>query len=142
MSEQANELDGWPMPKHGSFCWTEIASTGAEKCQAFYSSVFGWKFKEGGSAADGEMEYREFMTGDENPVGGLYELDPKWFGNDPPPPHFMVYIAVDDIDENARLAAELGAKIHRGPMDIPNVGRMCIIEDPTGAMFCTFQMKK
>ena len=141
MSEQAGEMAVWSMPKRGSFCWTEIASTDAEKCQAFYSSVFGWKFHRGGPAADGEMDYREFATVGDNPVGGLYELDPKWFGGNAPPPHFMVYIAVDDIDENARQAAELGATIHKGPMDIPNVGRMCIIEDPTGAKFCTFQMK-
>jgi len=53
----------------------------------------------------------------------------------------MIYVAVDDVDENAKLAEELGAKIIRGPMDIPNVGRMAIIEDPTGAMIATFRMK-
>jgi hypothetical protein len=128
------------MPKEGSFCWTEIASSDADKCQEFYSAVFGWKFKTGDADA-GEMDYREFSTDGEDPVGGLYKLDPNWFGANPPPPHFMIYVAVDDIEENAKTATELGATIHKGPMDVPNVGRMCIIEDPTGAKFCTFQMK-
>jgi predicted enzyme related to lactoylglutathione lyase len=139
MSE--HEMAGWPMPKQGTFCWTEIASNDADKCQAFYSAVFGWKFKSGDAAGEGEMDYREFSSDDGNPVGGLYQMNPDWFGGNPPPPHFMTYVAVDDVDENARLATELGAKIDRGPMDIPNVGRMCMIEDPTGAKFCTFQMK-
>jgi len=141
MSEHASEMAGWPMPKEGTFCWTEIASNDAEKCKAFYTAVFGWAFKSGNAAAEGEMDYNEFSTGGDNPVGGLYQLNPDWFGGNPPPPHFMTYVAVDDVDANAKFATELGGKIVRGPMDIPNVGRMCMIEDPTGAKFCTFQMK-
>ena len=139
MAEQASEMAGMPTPKQGSFCWTEIASGDADKSQAFFETVFGWKIK-GGHAPDTGMDYREFSTdGGEIPVGGLYHINPDWFGGNPPPPHFMVYIAVDDVDENAKLAVELGGKIHKGPMDIPNVGRMCIIQDPAGAIFCTFR---
>ena len=141
MAEQASEMAGRPVPKHGTFCWTEIASNDADKCQAFYTEVFGWKFQGGADAAAPGMDYREFSTGGDDPVGGLYQIDPKWFGDDPPPPHFMIYVAVDDVDENAKQAVELGAKIIRGPMDVPNVGRICILADPTGAMFSTFRMK-
>ena len=140
MAEQASEMAGWPMPKQGAFVWTEIASNDADKCVDFYKNVFGWTFQDG-KADNSGMDYREFSTGDPNPVGGLYEINPEWFGGNPPPPHFMTYVAVDDVDENAKLAAELGATIIRGPMDIPNVGRMCIIQDPTGAMIATFRMK-
>ncbi len=139
MAEQASEMAGWPLPKQGQFVWTEIASNDADKCQAFYEVVFGWTFKGGGDKSG--VDYREFSTGDQNPVGGLFEINLDWFGGNPPPPHFMIYVAVDNVDENAKTAVELGGKIHKGPMDIPNVGRMCIIEDPTGAMFCTFRMK-
>lgn len=139
MAEQASEMAGMPVPTQGSFVWTEIASNDADKCKAFYNAVFGWKFQESSGAAG--MEYIEFSAGDGNPVGGMYQIDPAWFGGNPPPPHFMTYVAVDDVDENAKLATELGATIIRGPMDIPNVGRMCIIQDPTGAMIATFRMK-
>lgn len=140
MAEQANEMAGWAKPAEGTFCWTEIASTDADACQAFYEAVFGWKFK-GGDASPG-MDYREYTTGDgPAPAGGLYQINPEWFGGNPPPPHFMTYVAVDDVDANAQLANELGATIIRGPMDIPNVGRMAIIQDPTGAMIATFTMK-
>jgi len=140
MGEQASEMAGWALPRHGSFCWTEIASTDADKCTAFYNAVFGWEFK-GGDANNPGMDYREFTTGGDRPVGGLYQIDLAWFGDNPPPPHFMTYVAVDDVDENSKLAQELGATIIRGPMDIPNVGRICIIQDPTGAMISTFRMK-
>lgn len=139
MAQEASEMAGWPMPKHGTFCWTEIASNDAEKCKAFYSDVFGWEFQASKSEGAG-IEYNEFSTGGGHPAGGLYQIDPKWFGDDPPPPHFMIYVAVDDVDENAQLAEELGATLIKLPMDIPNVGRMCIIQDPTGAMIATFKM--
>ncbi len=139
MAEQASEMAGSPTPTQGSFVWTEIASNEAEKCRDFYNAVFGWKFQESNATQTG-MEYIEFSAGDANPVGGMYQIDPAWFGGNPPPPHFMTYVAVDDVDENAKLATELGATIIRRPMDIPNVGRMCIISDPTGAMIATFKM--
>lgn len=140
MAQEASEMAGWPLPKQGAFCWTEIATSDAAKCKAFYTDIFGWKFQDNAPAAGG-LDYSEFSTGGDVPVGGLYEISAEFFGGNPPPPHFMTYVAVDDVDENAALAVELGATIIRGPMDIPNVGRMAIIQDPTGAMIATFRMK-
>jgi predicted enzyme related to lactoylglutathione lyase len=105
----------------------------------FYTNVFGWTFKKS-EAGDG-MAYNEFSTSAGYPSGGLYNIDPKWFGDDPPPPHFMTYIAVDDVDMVTQRAGELGAAILREPMDIPGVGRMSVIKDPTGAVFATFKPK-
>ena len=138
MAQEASEMAAWPLPKEGTFVWTEIASNDANKCQAFYNAVFGWNFKSGNAATG--MDYREFTTGGDNPVGGLYQINPEWFGGNPPPPHFMIYVAVDDVDKNAELAKELGGKVHK-VLDVPNVGRMAIIEDPTGAMIATFRMQ-
>ena len=137
MAQEASEMAGWGSPQEGEFVWTEIASDDADKCQAFYESVFGWTFKRGNA---GGMDYREFTTGGDNPAGGLYQINPEWFGGNPPPPHFMIYVAVDDVDANAEKARELGGKVHK-VLDVPNVGRMAIIEDPTGAMIATFRMK-
>ncbi|HEV7701169.1 MAG TPA: VOC family protein [Pyrinomonadaceae bacterium] len=136
MAQEASEMAGWPTPSHGEFVWTEIACADADKAQAFYENVFGWTFKHG-NAAPG-MDYREFSTGSDKPVGGLYQIDPAWFGDNPPPAHWMIYVAVDDVDANAELAESLGATVHK-KMDIPNVGRMAIIQDPTGAMIATFK---
>lgn len=142
MSQEGTEMAGWAVPKHGTFCWTEIASTDAEKCKAFYSEVFGWKFAES-SASAGEFAYHEFSNGpDGTPIGGLYEIDPAFFGENPPPAHILTYVAVDNVDDNAKLAVELGGTIVRGPMDVPNVGRIAVLQDPTGAMFATFTMQE
>lgn len=142
MSQEASEMAGYAGPSHGEFCWTEIASTNAAKCKEFYSNVFGWTFKDS-DATEGAFAYHEFLTGGDYPAGGLYEITPEMCGEGEPlpPPHLMTYIGVDDVDENARLAVELGGTVIKQPMDIPNTGRFAIIQDPTGAIFATFKMQ-
>lgn len=49
------------------------------------------------------------------------------------PPHWAVYHAVDDVDARVAKCVELGATIVVPAMDVPNVGRMCLICDPQGA---------
>jgi uncharacterized protein len=138
MAQETGQMAG---PQPGSFCWTEIASSDAEKCKSFYSNVFGWKFQDSTAVADG-FAYHEFYPDGDYPSGGLYQISQEMFGEGPmPPPHFLTYVAVDDVDENAKLAVELGGKIIKEPMDIPNTGRFAIIQDPTGAMIATFKMK-
>lgn len=127
------------MPKHGQFCWTEIATDNLEACKTFYSEIFGWEFKQS-DATGMDMEYLEFGTNPRN-SGGLFQMKPEWYGGETPPPHYTVYVAVDDVDETARKAFDLGGTIVSPPMDIPNVGRMCAIKDPTGATFSIFKWK-
>lgn len=131
------------MPKHGDFCWTEIATNNLAACKSFYTNVFGWELKE--SKATGEnFEYQEFSaTQGGYPMGGMYELSPEMCGgNEPPPPHFMNYISVDNVDESTSKAFDLGGKIVSPPMDIPNVGRFAIIQDPTGATVALITLKE
>jgi predicted enzyme related to lactoylglutathione lyase len=55
------------------------------------------------------------------------------------PPHWAVYIAVDDVDARLAKCQELGANLLHGPMDIPTVGRMALVQDPQGATFWLFK---
>lgn len=121
------------MPKHGDFCWSEIAVSDLEKCKAFYANVFGWEFTKSENAGS-EMEYLEFSSSkEEQPDGALYQLDPAMFGGVAPPPHIAQYVSVDNVDESLEKAKLLGGSVVFGPYDIPNVGRMGVITDPTGA---------
>lgn len=141
MAQEASEMAAFEGPTHGEFCWTEIASSDAAKCKEFYSTVFGWKFQDSSASTD-DFAYHEYTTGGDVPAGGLYELKPGMFGEGVPipPSHFMTYVAVDDVDENAKLATTLGGTVVKEPDDIPNTGRFAILQDPTGAMICTFKM--
>ncbi len=131
MVEEAADYE--TMPKHGEFCWTEVAVTDLEKCKSFYSNVFGWEFAQS-KAVEGEMQYLEFSSaGTDTTDAAIYEMKAEMFGGQMPPPHIAVYVAVEDIDAAAEKAKSLGGSVIFGPENIPNVGRFAIIGDPAGA---------
>ncbi|HJX83427.1 MAG TPA: VOC family protein, partial [Candidatus Angelobacter sp.] len=58
------------------------------------------------------------------------------------PPHWNLYITVDNADQAAAKAAELGGKILQPAFDVMDAGRMAVVQDPTGATFMVWQPKK
>jgi predicted enzyme related to lactoylglutathione lyase len=116
-----------PIP-HGTICWAELASRDVEAAKKFYTELLGWKLT--GSQAAG-MNYTEIVVGD-NHIGGMYQLTDE-YGEADAPSHWISYVAVDDVDSAAKRTEELGGTVRVPPMDIPNVGRFCVINDPTGA---------
>jgi len=121
MSEQT-------MPVNGAFCWNELGTTNLDAAKNFYSELLGWKLRESNAVG---MVYNEIVVdGQERGVGGMFQMGTE-FGNTPS--HWMPYVAVDDVDAKATQVTELGGKVCVQPSDIPNIGRFCIITDPTGA---------
>ncbi|HEX8473146.1 MAG TPA: VOC family protein [Pyrinomonadaceae bacterium] len=118
---------------HGSFIWYELASTDSEASKKFYTELLGWKLKRGDVEG---MEYNEIMVGDK-PSGAIYQMGSE-YGN--APSHWMAYVAVDDVDASAKRVEELGGKVCIPPTDIPNVGRFCVINDPSGATLSLITM--
>jgi uncharacterized protein len=114
------------MPASGSFCWTELATTDLEAAQKFYSELLGWQLQRSDVAG---VNYTEIVAGGRR-VGGIHQMGSEFGGA---PSHWMAYVAVEDVDEKARRVMELGGTVCVPPCDIPNVGRFCVINDPTGA---------
>jgi uncharacterized protein len=121
------------MPQSGTFCWNELATKDLEAAKKFYTALLGWQLKESSAAG---MVYNEIVVGGEH-IGGLYQMTAE-YGD--APSHWMTYVAVDDVDVKAKLAADLGGKICVPPTDIPNVGRFCVVNDPTGATFSLIRL--
>jgi predicted enzyme related to lactoylglutathione lyase len=65
-------------------------------------------------------------------VGGVMAAPP---GAPAMPASWSPYITVADADATAQRCTALGGKLLAGPMDIPNVGRFALLQDPQGAMF-------
>jgi predicted enzyme related to lactoylglutathione lyase len=76
------------------------------------------------------------MTGKRG-MAGLMALpdDAKSMGA---PPHWLSYIGTPNVDDTAKQAASLGARILKAASDIPNVGRFAVLQDPQGASFGIF----
>lgn len=118
----------------GTAGWCELATSDPEAAKTFYSALFGWKPR---TSADKGMPYTEWDHG-EWPVGGMYAIADGQFKE--MPPNWGTYFNVDDCDASVAKAAALGGKAVWGPFDVPNVGRMAGIADPTGAMFAIIRL--
>jgi predicted enzyme related to lactoylglutathione lyase len=54
----------------------------------------------------------------------------------------MIYITVESADTAVTKAQQLGGKILAPAFDVMDAGRMAVIQDPTGAVFCVWQANK
>jgi uncharacterized protein len=112
---------------HGSFAWNELMTNDIEKAKTFYRSAIGWKLEE---MKMPNGSYWIAKDGDKM-VAGLMDMT----GMTPPgvPPHWFAYIEVDDVDARVKSVVASGGTLMRPPFDIPDVGRIAIVADPTGA---------
>ena len=115
------------MGEVGAPCWFELISTDKAEAGAFYAALFSWQME----SFLGPMDYTIFKQGDMS-VAGLMQCTEE-MGQ--VPTHWLTYFAVDDCDASAGKAAQLGGKIMAPPWDIPDVGRIAVLADPSGAMF-------
>jgi predicted enzyme related to lactoylglutathione lyase len=58
------------------------------------------------------------------------------------PPHWTSYVSVANLNDSAEKAQQLGGKVIMGPLDVMDVGRMAVVQDPTGAVFALWQPGK
>lgn len=121
--------------KHGQFCWTDLGTTDQEGAKKFYGALFGWDIEDNPMPGDAPGQYSMCRLGDDD-VGGAYQMSPEMGEM---PPNWACYVSVDDVDARTAKAKELGAKVLTEPFDIPETGRMCVLQDPTGAVFCLWQ---
>ncbi|MGQ0723122.1 MAG: VOC family protein [Candidatus Eiseniibacteriota bacterium] len=123
----------------GAFCWMELATTDRKAAAKFYTDVLGWDF-ETHEMPEGMGTYTMVRHGGRE-LGGLYELNAEMHAQGVPP-HWLSYINVESADESTNRAEAAGAEIMMGPMDVMDIGRMAVIQDPTGAVFAVWQAKK
>jgi uncharacterized protein len=112
----------------GALSWNELSSPDLDASKEFYSSLFGWTIE----PFEGSPEpYLAIKNGDAN-NGGIRELQSPG-----PPPHWLVYFAVDDIDEGLAKVEQLGGTKHAGPIDI-GIAKIAVVADPQGAIFALY----
>jgi predicted enzyme related to lactoylglutathione lyase len=120
----------------GTFCWTELASKNTAAAKKFYQGIFGWKLKEVPMGDAGT--YTIFLVDDKD-AAAMYELDGKHKNI---PPHWGAYISVANADDSVGKIKSAGGKVVEGPFDVMDIGRMAVLQDPTGAHFSVWQPKK
>ena len=116
------------MTGHGTFHWNELMTGDVEKAKTFFSQTIGWSFNE---MPMPEGTYWVAMLGDK-PVGGIMSM--QGIVPEGTPPHWISYLAVDDIDVRLAKVVPAGGEIKREPFDVPSVGRIAIVQDASGAV--------
>lgn len=116
------------MTAHGHFHWNELRTRNADKVKAFYEKTIGWTF-EATPASDGETYWIASMNG--APVAGLFSLNNPRFAQ--VPESWIPFLSVDDVDARVAEAEKAGAKLMMPIFDVPNVGRIAMLMEPTGA---------
>jgi uncharacterized protein len=69
-------------------------------------------------------------------VAGIFEIN-EYMGD--VPPNWSTVFSVADHDETVAEAKALGGTALMQGMDIPEIGRLAVLKDPTGAVFQVLQ---
>jgi uncharacterized protein len=113
------------------FVHLELSTSDTGKAKEFYTKLFGWTFTD--NDMGNGMIYSTFKP-DNGPGGGLYSMPGA-------PTAWLAYVGVDEINAATKKATSLGAKVVLGPQEVPNIGWMTILTDPTGATIALWQPK-
>lgn len=117
------------MKTHGAVGWCDMLTDDVEKARNFYTSVVGWETE----VMDvGKGPYTVFKAGG-LPAAGMMTKPPEAAAMGAPN-GWTSYVTVDDVDACTAKVANAGGAVLNGPVDIPTVGRMAIIQDPTGGV--------
>lgn len=119
----------------GTFSWVELSTFDQKGGVAFYRGLFGWGLNE---QPMGPTETYSMFQLRGKDVAAAYTMRPeeKQMGV---PPHWNLYVTVDNVDASAARAQELGATVLAPPFDVMDAGRMAVLQDPTGAVFQLWQ---
>jgi uncharacterized protein len=126
------ERDGY-IP--GVPCWVDTSQPDPDAALPFYRGLFGWEFENAmPEGTDGKYFIARLRAGDVAAVGSVPEGAPAHAS-------WNTYVWVDNADAAAAKARDAGGAVVSEPFDVMDAGRMAVISDPEGAVFCAWQAK-
>ena len=119
----------------GTFCWADLGTTDAPAASRFYRALFGWTAEDRPMGAD--AFYTMFQL-EGRPVAALYPQE----GAPQAAPHWLSYVSVACANEGASRTRALGGTVLMDPFDVLDVGRMTLVQDPTGAVVALWEPRR
>ncbi|MDH3271834.1 MAG: VOC family protein [Gemmatimonadota bacterium] len=116
------------VPDVGEFSWHELYTEDWESAFDFYSRLFGWVKTD--QMDMGERGIYQMFGREGQTLGGMMNRDP-----DMPPPMWMYYVRVADIEAAAATVKDGGGSVWNGPMEVPGGDLVAHCTDPQGATF-------
>lgn len=115
-------------------CWVETLQPDVQAAMDFYRPLFGWEFV-GPGVIPGDPPGQYF-------VARLRGRDVADIGSSPEqgsPTSWTTHIRVDNVDDAAARAGHAGGEVLAGPIDAQPAGRLAVLADPSGAVFCAWE---
>ena len=115
-------------PKTGDIVHFEINTTNPGRAKTFYSTLFGWKYKDSNMPG---IEY--YLIDGVTPGGGINpQTDPSKTKS------LTVYFGTDDIDDTLKKVSDAGGSAG-DKQPIPGQGWFATCTDPDGNAFSLYQ---
>ena len=132
MSEREKYQPGVP-------CWVDTAQPDPEAATRFYGDLFDWEFT-GPGPMPGDPPGRYFVARVRGrDVAGVSSQPP---GGGPPVPAWNMYVSVESAEETASKVIKGGGMVMVPPFDALPAGRMAVLRDPAGAVFCAWEARE
>ncbi len=114
----------------GTFSWADLSTTDTDGAKAFYTGLFGWDTEDTPIPEGGV--YTMLSKGGKNvaALSGAREGQPSAWNS---------YVTVESADASAAAAKEHGGTLAMEAFDVMDVGRMAVVQDPTGAFFAVWE---
>ncbi len=116
---------------NGTPTWIDLGIPDLDRAMEFYGALFGWEFdvgpEETGRYTMCLLDGKPVAALMPNPDSGATDF---WW---------TMYFATDDCDGTAKRISDSGGTLIHAPMDVMELGRMAIAQDPVGAQFGLWQ---
>lgn len=114
----------------GTISWADLGTSDPDAAKTFYSGLFGWEQDDLPIAGGGTYTMLRKDGKDAAALSAAQEGMPTFWNT---------YVTVESADEAAAKAGELGGTVIAEPFDVMDAGRMAVIADPIGAVFCVWE---
>ncbi|MBI1310125.1 hypothetical protein GC176_02370 [bacterium] len=120
----------------GRFVWHDLITTDVGSAVDFYGRLFPeWSIEK--LETDGGSRYHVIEVAGQD-IGGIVGV-PAESGI---PAHWIGYVAVEDCDAAVKRTIDLGGNCLVPAIDVPQIGRFAIVQDPRGAVIKPFHVQK
>lgn len=116
----------------GRFIWHELTTTEPAGAMEFYPRVTGWS-----TAPWGDGTYSLWMSSD-LPVGGVMAIPEELRGRGVPP-NWLTYLSTPNCKATIDKIVRLGGSVMKPEEAVPEVGKIAVVSDPDGAVFCLLE---
>ena len=109
----------------GKFIWHDLVTSDVAEARDFYGQLLNWTFEQRGRYTIVKLNGKR--------IGGILDIQSKSL--DRHVARWISSLSVPDVDQAASVVLSHGGKIHRGPEQIGDRGRVALVSDPHGAQF-------